>query len=91
MIYTVVRCRKKENKEDNDMFNINEGIEVGLKHLNCPNCNKELSIVLGGLFGKNIDIVNKYNIKYISGCCFENEYFYCDYCKKYYNKLLTEI
>lgn len=32
------------------MFTINEGIEVGLKHINCPNCNKELSIIFGGLY-----------------------------------------
>ena len=53
------------------MFNVKNGIETGLKHIKCPNCNKELFIVFGGLFGNNINEINKSKIKYISGCCFE--------------------
>lgn len=73
------------------MFNIKNGIETGLKHIKCPNCNKELSIVFGGLFGKNINEINKSKIKYISGCCFEDEYFFCECCRKYYSENLMEI
>lgn len=69
---------------------IKKKIEDGQKHILCTNCNKELSIVFRGLFGKEYEKVIKSNIKYISGCCFNEEYYYCDECKKYFNEKFEE-
>ena len=72
------------------MYELNNGIKIGLKNILCPNCNNQLSVIWGGIFGEKISKVNNSGIKYISGCCFENEDFYCDKCKKYYDRKLNE-
>lgn len=72
------------------MFSIEEGIEEGLRYRKCPNCKNELSVIFGGLFGENYKKVKNSGIKYESGCCFDSEYYFCDKCKKYFNKKLEE-
>lgn len=72
------------------MYDIKMGIKEGLYHRKCPNCNNELSIIFGGLFGENYEKVKKSGIKYESGCCFENECYYCDNCHKYFDKDIIE-
>ena len=72
------------------MYDIKRGIKEGLKHRKCLNCNNELSIILGGLFGEKYEEVKKSEIKYISGCCFNSEYYFCDKCKKYFDKKLPQ-
>lgn len=72
------------------MYEVNDGIKIGLSNVLCPNCNNQLSVIFGGLFGKKFIKVNSSGIKYISGCCFENEDFYCDICKKYFDRNLNE-
>lgn len=72
------------------MFGVSDGIKEGLKCKKCPKCNNELSVIFGGLFGKEVEKVRNSKIKYISGCCFDTEYYFCDKCKKYFNKKLNE-
>ena len=62
------------------MFGITEGIQEGLKHRKCPSCSNELSVIFGGLFGEHYNEVKKLGIKHESGCCFADEYYYCDSC-----------
>ena len=73
------------------MFCIKEGIKAGLENKKCSICNNDLSVIFGGLFGENAKKVERANIKYICGCCFRSEYYYCYNCKKYFNVMLKEI
>ena len=66
-------------------------IKDGLLHYICHNCNNELAIVFGGLFGDTYKKVKMSGIKHKSGCCFSNEYYYCDKCNKYFDKNFNEI
>ena len=47
------------------MFKIIDGINFGKQHIKCPNCNNELSIIFGGLFGQQAKKVVEAKIKYI--------------------------
>lgn len=72
------------------MFGVSSGIKEGLKGKKCPNCNNELSIIFGGVFGEKYEKVRNSKIKYISGCGFDTEYYFCDKCKKYFDKKVNE-
>ncbi len=67
-------------------------INLGLLHLKCPYCKNELSVIFGSLFGKNLKKIKESKIKYVSGCSFDfnRDTFYCDKCKKYFDKNLNE-
>ena len=73
------------------MNELEKKLKNGLKYLRCPECNNELSIVFGGLFGDEYKKIKESGIKYKSGCCFDNEYYYCDKCYKYFDKNLRNI
>lgn len=73
------------------IYELEKKLKNGLKHLRCPKCNNELSIVFGGLFGDEYKKIKESGIKYESGCCFDNEYYYCDKCYKYFDKNLKNI
>ena len=68
------------------MDKIESKIRAGLCRNICPNCNNELSVIFNGLFGKTYERVKNSGIKYISGCCFDKEYYYCDKCHEYFDE-----
>lgn len=73
------------------MNELEEKIKEGLKHFRCADCNNELAIVFGSLFGDKYKKIKGSGIKYKSGCCFDNEYYYCDKCHKYFDKKFKNI
>lgn len=72
------------------MNGLENKIKNAQKHMRCPYCRNELAIIFGGLFGDTYKKVKEAGIKYKTGCCFENEYYYCNECYTYFDKNLKK-
>ena len=72
------------------MNGLEKKIKNAMKHMKCPDCSNELAVILGGLFGDAYNKVKESGIKYKTGCCFENEYYYCNECYTYFDKNLKK-
>ena len=64
------------------MNGLEKKIKNALKHMKCPHSSNELALIFGDAYKK----VKELGIKYKTGCCFENEYYYCNECYTYFDK-----